>query len=127
MKDERTPRKRKESEVDLYEVDEESLEWVPADFPRAQMKVLYMDQRGGGQVLLVHYEPYCLMPAHSHASADEYVYLVEGAIKPGARDEDVPLWRRGHFAFFPAGAEHGPFSTEEEPCTIISFFNGPLR
>jgi len=113
--------------MDFYEVDQDSLEWVPADFPRAQMKVLYMDQRGGGQVLLVHYEPYCTMPTHSHRSADEAVYVIEGAIKQGEQDTDAAYWGPGHFAFFPAGVEHGPFSTGDEPCTIISFFNGPLR
>jgi quercetin dioxygenase-like cupin family protein len=116
-----------ESGLEYYEVEQEELEWVPADFQRAYMKVLYMDQRGGGQVLLVRYEPFCEMPAHAHRSADEAAYVLEGSIKLASRDEDAPFRRAGYFAFFPAGVEHGPFSTGEEPCTIISFFNGPLK
>ncbi len=113
--------------MEVYEVHEDDLEWVPADFPRAQMKVLYMDPKGGGQILLLHFEPFCEMPAHAHASSDEAAYVLEGSLKLASLHEDAPFKGKGSFAHFPAGAPHGPFSTGEEGCTIISIFNGPLR
>jgi quercetin dioxygenase-like cupin family protein len=91
------------------------------------MKVLYMDSRGGGQILLLRFEPYCEMPAHTHASSDEAAYVLEGSLKMASLQEDAPYWRKGYFAYFPAGAVHGPFSTGEEGCTIISIFYGPLK
>lgn len=110
-----------------FVVHEDNLEWVPADFPRAQMKVLYMDPRGGGQILLLRFEPYCEMPAHSHASSDEAAYVLEGELRRVDVGNDGEVYRAGHFAFFPAGDQHGPFTTGEDGCTIISVFYGPLN
>jgi quercetin dioxygenase-like cupin family protein len=110
--------------MDNFVVHEDSLEWVPADFPRAQMKVLYMDPHGGGQILLLRLEPYCEMPAHSHISSDEAAYVLQGELRQPENEDEV--FRKGHFAFFPAGAHHGPFTTGDEGCTIISVFYGPL-
>lgn len=113
--------------MEIYKVHEDSLEWVPADFPRAQMKVLYMDSRGGGQVLLLRFEPYCEMPSHVHESSDEAAYVLEGELKQVDGEDEEEVYRKGHFIFYPAGVEHGPFTTGEEGCTIISVFYGPLR
>ncbi len=113
--------------MDFFEVQQDELEWVPASFPRASMKVLYMDPRGGGQILLVRYEPYCEMPAHTHVSSDEAAYILEGELKLASLNEDAPFKRQGDFAFLPAGEQHGPFSTGEAGCTIISIFYGPLQ
>lgn len=113
--------------MDILKVHEDSLEWVPADFPRAQMKVLYMDARGGGQILLLKFEPYCEMPAHTHASSDEAAYILEGELKQVGPEGQEEVFRKGHLVYYPAGAEHGPFSTGEEGCTIISIFYGPLQ
>lgn len=111
--------------MEVFKVHEESLEWVPADFPRAQMKVLYMDTRGGGQILLLHFEPYCEMPAHGHISSDEAAYVLGGELRQENAD-GVVIFTKGTFAFYPAGVEHGPFLTGEDGCTIISIFYGPL-
>lgn len=112
--------------MDVYKVHEDHLEWVPADFPRAQMKVLYMDPKGGGQILLLRFEPYCEMPAHSHAASEEAAYVLEGELRQPGEGGEEEVYRKGHFAFFPAGSQHGPFTTGEEGCTIISIFYGPL-
>jgi quercetin dioxygenase-like cupin family protein len=90
------------------------------------MKVLYMDPRGGGQILLLRFDPYCEMPGHTHISSDEAAYVLEGELKQPGEDGEEEVFRAGHFAFFPAGAQHGPFATGEEGCTIISVFYGPL-
>ncbi|MDY6795915.1 MAG: cupin domain-containing protein [Actinomycetota bacterium] len=113
--------------MEIYKVHEDSLEWVPADFPRAQMKVLFMDPRGGGQVLILHFEPYCEMPSHAHASSDEAAYILEGELKQAGRKDEGEIFRKGQFIFYPAGEEHGPFTTGEDGCTIISVFYGPLQ
>ncbi len=112
--------------MDVYKVHEDNLEWVPADFPRAQMKVLYMDPKGGGQILLLHFDPYCEMPAHSHAASEEAAYVLEGELRQPLEGGGEEVFRKGHFAFFPVGSQHGPFITGEEGCTIISIFYGPL-
>lgn len=111
--------------MEVFKVHEDDLEWVPADFPRAQMKVLYMDPRGGGQILLLRFEPFCEMPAHSHESSDEAAYILEGELREMDNDEEE-VFRKGQFVLYPAGLEHGPFLTGEEGCTIISVFYGPL-
>jgi quercetin dioxygenase-like cupin family protein len=111
--------------MDIFKVHEESLEWVPADFPRAQMKVLYMDTRGGGQILLLHFDPWCDMPAHIHESSSEAAYVLEGELRQETR-EGEEVFPKGSFAFYPAGVEHGPYKTGEDGATIISFFDGPL-
>lgn len=108
--------------MEVFKVHQDNLEWVPADFPRAQMKVLYMDPRGGGQILLLRFEPFCEMPPHTHSGSDEAAYVLEGELREG---EEV--YGEGSFAFYPAGSEHGPFTTGEEGCTIISIFYGPLQ
>jgi len=112
--------------MDRFVVHEDNLEWVPADFPRAQMKVLYMDPHGGGQILLLRFEPYCEMPGHSHASSDEAAYVLEGELKQQGEGGEEEVYRAGHFVFLPAGMQHGPFTTGEEGCTILSIFYGPL-
>jgi quercetin dioxygenase-like cupin family protein len=112
--------------MDIIITNEEDLEWVPADFPRAQMKVLFMDPQGGGQVLLLRFDPFCEMPFHTHASSDEAAYVLEGELRHKGPDGEVEIFEKGTFAFFPAGVEHGPFYTEEEESTIISIFYGPL-
>ena len=112
--------------MDGFVVHEDNLEWVPADFPRAQMKVLYMDPRGGGQILLLRFEPYSEIPGHSHISSDEAAYVLQDELKQQGEDGEEEVFRAAHFAFFPAGAAHGPFTTGEEGCTIISVFYGPL-
>ncbi|MBC7246579.1 MAG: cupin domain-containing protein [Actinobacteria bacterium] len=113
--------------MDKFVTHEDQLEWVPADFPRAQMKVLYMDPRGGGQILLVRFEPHCEMPAHGHAASDEAAYVLEGELRQPAEVGEDEVFRKGHFVFLPAGLRHGPFIAGEEGCTIISVFYGPLR
>jgi quercetin dioxygenase-like cupin family protein len=111
--------------MDIFKVHEDSLEWVPADFPRAQMKVLYMDTRGGGQILLLRFDPWCDMPEHVHESSDEAAYVLEGELRQSGLEGDE-VFQKGSFAFYPAGVEHGPYRTGEEGATIISFFDGPL-
>ncbi len=112
--------------MDRFVVHQDNLEWVPADFPRAQMKVLYMDPRGGGQIMLIHFEPHCEMPGHSHISSDEAAYILEGELRQRLESGEEEVYRTGQFAFFPAGVAHGPFFTGDESCTIISVFYGPL-
>lgn len=113
--------------MERFVVHEDGLEWVPADFPRAQMKVLYMDPRGGGRILLVRFEPHCEMPQHAHAASDEAAYVLEGELRQPLPDGEEEVFRKGHFVFLPAGMRHGPFLAGEEGCTIISVFYGPLR
>jgi quercetin dioxygenase-like cupin family protein len=112
--------------MDIFRVHEDNLEWVPADFPRAQMKVLFMDPSSGGQILLLRFEPYCEMPAHTHSSSDEAAYVLEGVLKEKGPGGEESIFTKGAFAFYPAGTEHGPYFAEEEGGTIISFFSGPL-
>jgi quercetin dioxygenase-like cupin family protein len=110
--------------MEVYRVHSDELEWVPADFPRAQIKVLFMDPKGGGQALLLRMEPFCVMPSHTHAS-DEIAYILDGCLLEEAQGERLE-YRKDHFAYFPSGAEHGPFTTGEEGCLVLSVFNGPL-
>lgn len=111
--------------MEAYQVNESEMEWTPADFPRGHLKLLYMDVRSGGQIMLLRLEPYCSMPAHSHIS-DEASFVLEGSVRLGPPEADSPLVGKGHFAFFPGGSEHGPFSTEEEEALIFNVFYGPL-
>lgn len=109
---------------EIYVANCENLEWVPAKFPRAQMKVLMMDSRAGGQILLLKLEPMCVMPAHSHISA-EASYVLEGDLVEGEGGNEGKTYHEGWFAYFPAGVNHGPYHTENG-CVILNIFYGPV-
>ncbi len=112
--------------MEAYEKNESEMEWTPADFPRGHLKLLYMDSRTGGQIMLLQLEPHCEMPAHDHLS-DEASYVLSGSVLKGPAGSDGERLTPGHFAFFPGSSDHGPFHTDEEDCLIFNVFYGPLK
>jgi quercetin dioxygenase-like cupin family protein len=112
--------------MDAFEINEKDMEWTPADFPRGHLKLLHMDPRTGGQIMLLHLEPHCEMPAHNHIS-DEASYVLAGSVVKATAGSSGEILTAGHFAYFPGGSEHGPFRTEEEECYIFNIFYGPLK
>lgn len=97
-----------------------TIEWTPLDFPGVAMKTLRQDARTGGMMVMTRMQPGATIPAHSHTSADETVYVLEGDFI-----EDGAAYGPGTFFAGAAGTVHGPHRTVGG-CVLLTTFSGPL-
>ena len=87
----------------------DKMQWEEVD-EKVWAKVLWLDQRTGSHVRLLRADPGSIDKETLKHDFDELVYVLHGqqtSIKTGK------VWRPGTVSFFPAGTEHGPFSTQE--------------
>jgi hypothetical protein len=73
-------------------------------------KVLWRDEKTGSYIRLVRADPGFEGKDALRHEFDELVYVLQGKqvnLKTGL------VWRPGMYSFFPAGTDHGPFSTDE--------------
>ncbi len=94
--------------------------WSPLDFPGVSMKVLHNESRAGGMTVMTRMEPGATIPAHSHTTADETVFVVEGDFI-----EDGQTYGPGSFFVGSAGTAHGPHHTANG-CVLLTTFSAPL-
>ena len=85
------------------------IEWVEVE-EKVWEKVLWRDEKTGSHVRLLRADPGSDEGGTLKHPFDEWIYVLEG------RQTNLntgKVWRPGSVSFFPAGTEHGPFSTDE--------------
>ena len=73
-------------------------------------KILWKDSKSGSYVRLVRSEPGSKGLNELKHECDELVYVLQGQQE---NTNNGKKWHQGMYSIFPAGTEHGPFSTEE--------------
>lgn len=85
-------------------------------------KILWRDERTGSYARLARADPGFKGANAIVHDFDELVYVLQGQqvnLKTGQ------VWRQGTYSFFPAGTEHGPFSTDEGiACLEFRYYSG---
>jgi len=87
------------------------------------MERIGQDPEGGTGVLVVRYDPNCVVGVHYH-NCDYCSVIVEGSIKIGHETHEV-----GSMRFVKAGTVYGPLIAGPEGCTAIDVFavgNDPM-
>jgi len=73
-------------------------------------KIIWKDQKSGTYIRLTRTDPgFKGLDTLKH-DCDEFVYVLQGS---QTNINNGKVWHQGTFSFFPAGTEHGPFTTEE--------------
>lgn len=73
-------------------------------------KILWEDEKTGTYVRLVRVDPAFKAEKPLRHEWDELVYVLQGQ---QVNTKTGKIWHQGTFSFFPAGADHGPFATNE--------------
>ena len=93
---------------------------VELGFPGVTMQLLSADGNTDGLYLMTTMAPGANIPAHSHASANEFVYVVSGDfIEAGVS------YGPGTAFFGLAGTPHGPHTTTTG-CVVLTHHSAPL-
>ena len=97
----------------------ESVQWLPAPFPGAEIKLLANDEASGSNAFLIKLDPGVELAAHKHPSVEQN-WVLDGEIECQGK-----VLGPGSFMFCPAGTEHGPFKSVNGG-TMLCFFSGPV-
>ena len=73
-------------------------------------KVIWKDEKSGTYARLVRLDPGGKGKEILRHDFDELVYVLQGQL---VNTRTGTVWHQGMLSSFPAGTEHGPFSTEE--------------
>lgn len=98
----------------------ESNQWQPGPYPGVELLLLHQNETTGGTVVLRKFHAGQTVPAHTHPSANEYVYVLAGEW-----EESGQTYRSGTFFFAPKGHRHGPHVARTEVLSL-TVFDGPL-
>jgi anti-sigma factor ChrR (cupin superfamily) len=98
-------------------VDPSTMEWMPSQFPKIAMKVLYRDEAKGEMTVLLKWEPGASLPFHRHPEIEQS-YVIEGSFY----DHDG-ICRAGEFVWRTAGSLHETHS--DEGCVILAIYRKP--
>jgi anti-sigma factor ChrR (cupin superfamily) len=93
------------------------MEWMPSQFPKIAMKVLYRDEAKGEMTVLLKWEPGASLPFHRHPEIEQS-YVIEGSFY----DHDG-ICRAGEFVWRTAGSLHETHS--DEGCVILAIYRKP--
>ncbi len=83
-----------------------SLEWQPSGIDGVTFKTIDGDMTTGKSVVLYHFEPGSVVPAHTHTQSDELGYVLEGEFIEGG-----VAYHAGSVFSAPAGTVHGEHRT----------------
>jgi quercetin dioxygenase-like cupin family protein len=95
-------------------VDPRTMEWVPSQFPKITMKVLYRDEEKGEMTVLLKWEPGASLPFHRHPEIEQS-YVLEGSFY----DHDG-ICRAGQYVWRKAGSLHETKS--DEGCVLLAIY-----
>lgn len=98
-------------------IDPASLEWVPSQFPKIAMKVLYRNDAEGEMTVLLKWEPGAVLPFHKHPEIEQS-YVLEGSFY----DHDG-ICRAGEFVWRQPGSLHETKS--DEGCLLLAIYRKP--
>jgi quercetin dioxygenase-like cupin family protein len=96
------------------------IEKVELGFPGVSMQMLSSDAQGNGLYVMTTMAAGATIPAHSHSTADEFVYIVSGDFV-----EAGVAYAPGAVFYGVAGTTHGPHTTKTG-CVMITHFSAPL-
>jgi quercetin dioxygenase-like cupin family protein len=94
--------------------------WQPGPYAGVELKILHKNEQTGGVVVLRKFQAQVEVPAHTHPSANEYVYILSGQW-----EESGVVHEPGAFFFAPKGQKHGPHFARTEVISLTTF-DGPL-
>ena len=98
-------------------VDPAQLEWVPSQFPKISMKVLYRNDDEGEMTVLLRWEPGAVLPFHKHPEIEQS-YVLEGSFY----DHDG-ICRAGQYVWRKPGSLHETKS--DEGCVLLAVYRKP--
>jgi len=98
-------------------VDPAGIEWVPSQFPKISMKVLYRNDEEGEMTVLLKWEPGAVLPFHKHPEIEQS-YVLEGSFY----DHDG-ICRAGQFVWRKPGSMHETKS--DEGCVLLAVYRKP--
>ena len=94
--------------------------WQPGPYPGVELLVLHKHEATGGVTVLRKFHAGVTVPAHVHAQANEYAYVLSGEW-----EESGVVHTNGAFFFAPKGERHGPHVARTEVLSL-THFDGPL-
>ena len=94
--------------------------WQPGPYEGVELLVLHKNETTGGVTVLRKFKAGVTVPAHIHAQANEYAYVLSGEW-----EESGTLYTNGAFFFAPKGVKHGPHHAKTEVISL-TMFDGPL-
>lgn len=101
-------------------LDASSAEKVELGFVGVSMQLLTGAANGNGMYAMTTMAAGSIIPAHSHAAADEFVYVVSGDFV-----EDGTSYGPGSVFYGVAGTSHGPHTTKTG-CIVLTHYSAPL-
>lgn len=94
--------------------------WQPGPYDGVELLVLHKNEFTGGVTVLRKFKAGVTVPAHVHAQANEFVYVLSGEW-----EESGVTYREGAYFFAPKGQPHGPHVARTEVISL-TIFDGPL-
>jgi quercetin dioxygenase-like cupin family protein len=94
--------------------------WQPGPYPGVELLILHKNAETGGVTVLRKFDAGVTIPAHIHAQANEFAFVLSGDW-----DEDGKVYSTGAFFFAPRGKLHGPHIARTEVISL-TVFDGPL-
>jgi quercetin dioxygenase-like cupin family protein len=98
----------------------DNLDWTLLDIAGVSLKILHKNAETGAMSVITKMEAGTVIPAHSHTTADETVYVLEGEFI-----ENGVAHPRGSVFFGKAGTQHGPHVTTRG-CLLLTHFSKEL-
>ena len=94
--------------------------WQPGPYPGVELLILHKHETTGGVTVLRKFRAGAAIPAHTHAHANEFAYILSGEW-----EESGVTYTNGAFFFAPKGERHGPHTAKTEVISL-TVFDGPL-
>src|SRR2546423_9715528 len=98
----------------------EGKQWKPGPYPGVELLMLHQNTATGGVTVLRKFHAGVTVPAHVHAKANEFAYVLSGEW-----EESDKVYSAGTFFFAPRGSTHGPHVAKTEVVSL-TIFDGPL-
>ncbi len=95
-------------------------QWQPGPYAGVELLVLHKNETTGGVTVLRRFKSGTTVPAHVHAQANEFAYILSGEW-----EESGVTYAPGTFFFAPKGERHGPHHAKTEVISL-TVFDGPL-
>jgi quercetin dioxygenase-like cupin family protein len=98
-------------------IDPNTLPWLPSQFEKISMKVLYQNEAMGEMTVLLKWEPGASLPFHRHPEIEQS-WVLEGSFY----DHDG-ICRAGQFVWRQPGSMHE--TKTDEGCVLLAVYRKP--
>lgn len=103
-----------------YIAQAEDKPWQAGPYEGVELKILHQHEATGGVVVLRKFAAGKTIPAHTHAVANEWAWILSGEW-----EESGVSYTPGTLFFAPKGQPHGPHVAKTEVISL-TMFDGPL-